>query len=293
MDGAGDTTSGADGAPSGIVRASSRRVAGMRFGADGTVRRLERAIPAEVPVALVHDGSTTAVMMATPGDLEDFAVGFSLTERIVRSADEIRDLEIVEQAGGIEVRVWLMPGAGAGLISRRRAIAGPTGCGLCGVDSLEAALAAPPVVTAALAMTPGEVLAAVRALGPLQVLGRETRATHAAGLWSPDGGLVCVREDVGRHNALDKLVGAAARSPSRSAPAAVVVTSRLSVEMIQKTAVLGAPVLVAVSAPTTLAVETAEAARITLVAVARDDGFEVFTHPDRIRHGRTEARSAS
>ncbi len=293
MDAAGDRSADAGRVVAADVLPAARRIAGLRFGADGSQRRLERAVPAEVPIALVHDGATTAVMMGTPDHLEDFAVGFSLTERIVGAVGDIREIETVTQDSGVEVRIWLKPGVGAGLASRRRAIAGPTGCGLCGVDSLSAALAPPARVDAELTLSVENVFAAVKALGPAQTLGRETRATHAAGLWSPSEGLLFAREDVGRHNALDKLVGAAARTGRLGGPAAVVVTSRLSVEMVQKTAALGAPVLIAVSAPTTLAVETAEAAGLTLVAVARDDGFEVFTRAERIRGIRSAARSAS
>lgn len=259
------------------------RLGAVRVDTDGTVHRRHRLVPEEVPIALVHDGATTAVMMATPADLEDFAVGFSLTERIVADAAAIREVEVVPAEDGVEVRIWLTPGAAGPLAARRRAIVGPTGCGLCGVDSLAAAVPTPVPVRAALDLGAADVAAALRALSAAQTLGRGTRATHAAGLWSPAAGLIAVREDVGRHNALDKLVGAAARAGLADPAAAVLVTSRVSVEMVQKTAALGAPVLVAVSAPTTLAVRTAEAAGITLVAVARDDGFEIFTHPDRIR----------
>lgn len=261
----------------------AERRAGLKVGADGAVRPQERFVPAEVAVALVHDGSTTAVMMATPDDLHDFAVGFSLTERIVATAGAVRDVEVVPQADGVEVRIWLAPGLAGDLAARRRAIAGPTGCGLCGVDSLAAAVAPVATVATDLVLDPADVAAALKAVAAAQTLGRETRATHAAALWSRRDGLIALREDVGRHNALDKLVGAAARAGRLAPAAAVVVTSRVSVEMVQKTAALGAPVLIAVSAPTTLAIRTAEAAGITLVAVARDDGFEIFTRPDRIR----------
>ena len=248
---------------------------------DGRAEPGERTLPAEVPVALVHDASTTAVMMATPSDLEDFGVGFSLTEGIVAAPSQIRSLEVVETPAGIEVRMWLQGASAAALAARRRRLAGATGCGLCGLDSLEEAARAPAPVTAALTLCFDQVQAAVAALADQQSLGRVTRAVHAAGFWTPERGMAAVREDVGRHNALDKLAGALARGGARG-PGAVVLTSRVSVEMVQKTAAIGAPILIAVSAPTTLAVRTAEAAGITLVAVARDDGFEVFTGPERI-----------
>jgi FdhD protein len=241
-----------------------------------------RTLPAEVPIALVHDATTTAVMMATPQDLEDFALGFSLTEGIIDSLEQVQSVEIVGGKVGIEARVWLDAPRSAALTARRRRIAGPTGCGLCGIDSLEEAVRSLKPVVGQLEMTAEQVQTAVRLTAEQQELGALTRAVHAAGFWSPHyGGLVAVREDVGRHNALDKLAGAVVRRGARR-PGAVVLTSRVSVEMVQKAAAVGAPILIAVSAPTALAVRTAEAADITLVAVARGDGFEVFTRPDRI-----------
>lgn len=235
----------------------------------------------EAPVALVHDGSTTAVMMATPADLEDFAVGFSLTEGVVQAIDEIRDIEVVGSGLGVEVRMWLAPDRAARLAARRRRLAGPTGCGLCGVESLAEAARSPAQVDSRLTVAPDALLAALQALAEAQVLGRQTRAAHAAGFWTADG-LAAVREDVGRHSALDKLAGALARG-GISPDGVVLLTSRVSVEMVQKTAALGAPILCAVSAPTTLAVSAAEAAGLTLIAVARADGLEVFTRPERVR----------
>jgi FdhD protein len=242
-----------------------------------------RAVPAEVPVALVYDGSTYAVMMASPSDLEDFAVGFSLTEGIVASPGEIASLDVIRQDKGIELRLWLAPERGRGLAERRRRIAGPTGCGLCGVESLEAAMPACPRVSAGLSVSPEEIAAAIAALPPAQSLHRRTRAVHGAGLWTRTNGLVALAEDVGRHNALDKLIGRLHRERIGAGDGIVLLTSRVSVEMVQKAAVAGVPILVAISAPTALAVETAGRAGITLAAIARADGFEVFTHPHRIQ----------
>ena len=264
--------------PASVVRVRPR---GWR---DGQALTADRAIPEETPVALVYDGSTEAVMMATPADLEDFAVGFSLTEGLVRHPAEIRGLEILALAEGIEARMWLAPDRSREASVRRRTRAGPTGCGLCGVDSLaEAGRLRQGRALATLApVTADRLLQALAELDAGQQLGPETRAVHAAGFWRPGAGLVALREDVGRHNALDKLVGSLARAGEADLAGAVLLTSRVSVEMVQKTASLGTPLLVAMSAPTALAVRTAEAAGITLVAVARRDGFEVFTHPHRV-----------
>jgi len=242
----------------------------------------QRIIPEETPVAFAYDGGSYAVMMATPLDLEDFALGFSLTERIISSAAEIRQLEIIDHDSGIELRIWLAEPRAAALSERRRHLAGPTGCGLCGIESLGEAVRTPPCVRDGAVFAPAEIMRAIEALAPRQELNRQTRAVHAAAFWRPDAGLVAVREDVGRHNALDKLAGALTHANASSQAGMVLLTSRVSVEMVQKTAAIGAPVIVAVSAPTALALRTAEAAGITLVGVARNDGFEIFSHAWRI-----------
>ena len=246
------------------------------------VRAGSRVLAEEVPVAFVYDGTTHAVMLASPADLEDFAVGFSFTEGKIAAPTDIAELEIVEHDAGIEARMWLAPAARHRAAGRRRAMLGPTGCGLCGVDSLAAAL--PPVarVDSAFSLTPAQIASAVASLRPAQVLNAEAHALHAAGFWTPAEGLVTLREDVGRHNALDKVAGALARAGRSAADGALLLTSRVSVELVQKAAAIGAPLIVAVSAPTSLAVETADRAGITLIAVARADGFEVFTHAERL-----------
>lgn len=260
-----------------VARVRSLRVERARIAETG------RLIPEEVPVALVYDGSTHAVMMATPADLEDFALGFSLTEGIVKSASEITGLEIVEHDNGLEARMWLDKATSRTHSERRRRIAGPTACGLCGVESLEVAVPPPTKVGASARVSEDEIRRALAALAPAQTLNAATRAVHAAAFWvSTSQALSHVREDVGRHNALDKLIGALSRERLDPAQGFVVLTSRVSVEMVQKTAQLGAEIMVAVSAPTALAVRTAEAAGITLIAVARADAFEVFTRPERL-----------
>jgi len=241
-----------------------------------------RSIPEETAIAFTFNTASYAVMMATPQDLEDFAVGFALTEGVVTSPDAIDTVEVVEEETGIELRVWLKAKDAAEFLGRRRKMAGPTGCGLCGVESLNDAMRPPPDVGQGRVLTPEEVMTAVSSLTAHQELNRETRAVHAAGFWDPTRGLIAVREDVGRHNALDKLAGACVREGSTAAQGIVVLTSRVSIEMVQKSAMIGAPIVVAVSAPTALAVRMAEACGMTLAAIARRDGFEVFTHPQRI-----------
>ncbi|WP_333830654.1 formate dehydrogenase accessory sulfurtransferase FdhD [Pararhodobacter sp.] len=243
-----------------------------------------RALPEEVPVAMVFGGATLAVMMASPGDIEDFAIGFALSEGVISGLDQIEEFEVAEQAQGIEARFWLRADRSAALAARRRFMAGPVGCGLCGIDSLEqAGRELPDVSGVALRLTRADVMGAADALRAQQPLHDQTRATHAAGFLRPGAGIVLAREDVGRHNALDKLIGAMVRQGDDPGTGALVVTSRLSVELVQKCAMAGSAVIIAVSAPTAHALRLAEGAGITLAAFARGGGFDVYSHPHRIR----------
>ncbi len=239
-------------------------------------------MPGEVAVALTYNRTTHAVMMATPSDLEDFAIGFSRAEGIIDMPGDIQEFEAVAAPLGLELRMWIASERLAALESRRRFIAGPTGCGLCGMDSLADAMRAPPAVGSGASWTPDQIARAVASLSPAQQLNQQTRGVHAAAFWRE--GLVALREDVGRHNALDKLTGALLRSGDDPATGLLLLTSRVSVELVQKAAQAGVTTLVAVSVPTALAIQVAQAAGITLIAVARADGFEVFTHPQRVVH---------
>jgi len=241
-----------------------------------------RVLPEETPIALVYDGSTEAVMMATPTDLEDFAVGFAFTEGLISELGDMADVVVAHSESGIELRMWLARSRGAEYRQRRRRLAGPTGCGLCGIESLAEAQRALPPVRNGTTLCSRVITEAANRLIDFQDLHRQTHATHAAGLYRPDG-TILVREDVGRHNALDKLAGSLVRAAIDPVGSLIVISSRVSIEMVQKAAAIGAEVLVAVSAPTALAVRTAEMANITLVAIARGQSFEVFTHPQRIR----------
>jgi FdhD protein len=238
-----------------------------------------RDLAEEVPVALVYNGSTQAVMMATPADVVDFATGFTISEGIATLA-KAGEVEVVTHDLGIEARLWLPPDRDAALAARRRALVGAVGCGLCGIDSLEAASRAlPRLAEGGPVITRGQAEAALTALRLQQPLHDATRSVHAAAFWSGD--ILQAREDVGRHNALDKLIGALARAGTDPATGAVIVTSRLSVEMVQKTVMAGARILLSVSAPTAHAVRLADQAGLTLASTA-GGALTVYTHAKRI-----------
>lgn len=234
-----------------------------------------RLLPEETAVALTFNGVTEAVMMATPADLADFARGFAWSEGIAAPA-EIAGVEVAEVPGGIDLRIWLDPAAAGRVAARRRTMAGPVGCGLCGIETLAEASAPVPPVAARARFAVADLTAALAAMPAHQPLHDATRAVHAAAFWRPGRGIVAAREDVGRHNALDKLAGALAAAQIDPGQGAALVTSRISLDLVQKAARIGLPALVSPSAPTAAAVRLAAAARIALVAAVRGDRAEVY-----------------
>ena len=246
-----------------------------------TAEREETVID-EVPVGLVYAGDLFSVMLATPTDLEDFATGFSLSEGIVGSAEELAVTAIDEVTDGVRIRIELPVERLAALLRRKRNLMGGSGCGRCGTDSFAEALRPLDPVRSTARIAPDAIRRAMAALPSGQRLNRETGAVHAAGFARPDGQLVAVREDVGRHNALDKLIGALARSGVDPAGGFVVVSSRCSFEMVHKTAAAGIPLIAAISAPTSLCVGFAEAVGVGVVAYVRDGRFTVYAAPSRV-----------
>ena len=240
------------------------------------------AIALETPVALSYNGLSHVVMMLTPADLEDFALGFSLSEGIVERPAQIYALETLAHAGGLEVAITLGNERFQHLKDRRRNLAGRTGCGLCGAESLEQAVRPVPPVACDTAIAPAAIQRALAALDRWQPLQRATGAAHGAAWCDGDGTIRLAREDVGRHNALDKLIGALARSGEPRGGGFALVSSRASYEMVAKAAHAGIGILVAVSAPTAFAVRLAVEAGVTLVAFARAGRLSVYTRPERL-----------
>ncbi|MDF3809528.1 MULTISPECIES: formate dehydrogenase accessory sulfurtransferase FdhD [Rhodopseudomonas] len=239
----------------------------------------------EVPVGVMYGGIPHAVMMATPADLEDFAVGFSVTEGIIQAATDIRGINTQETPDGVELNLMLTPERLHGFLSRRRTrnLRGHTSCGLCGVEEISDTRAETPRAPVGQPFTQAAVRRALAALPARQDLHRKTRAAHAAAWVATDGDILLLREDVGRHNALDKLIGAAMRQSVDLSAGFCLITSRCSYEMVQKALMAGMPAIVAISAPTGLAVRTAEAAGLTLVALARSEGQNVYAAAHRIQ----------
>ncbi len=250
--------------------------------ADGARTDQSAFVAEEIAVAFVYSGRPHVVMMCSPEDLEDLAYGFSLTEGIVANAAEIERVDLSKHSRGMELAIAIPPEAAARLTQRTRALAGRTGCGLCGVEAIDDAVRAVRVVDSPLAVSTNALWRAGEALDAHQPLNRETHAVHAAAWAAPDGSLLVVREDVGRHNALDKVLGALARSGTDASQGFLVVTSRASFELVQKASAAGVALLAAVSRPTELAVRIADASGIALVGLLRGRSANVYSHPERI-----------
>ncbi len=245
---------------------------------DGTTLRPGReTVIEESPVAFVYNGLAHAVMMATPADLEDFALGFSLSEGIVEHEEEVEAIDVVPLDDGVLLRLTVEAARARALESRRRSIAGRSSCGLCGAENIEQVMRHPTPVDASLRVTHVRLHAAFDALADRQALNARTGAVHAAGWADAQGTLHLVREDVGRHNALDKLIGAVVRTGLQPRTGFALITSRASFEMVQKAATVGIPILAAISAPTALAVRVARESGMTLAGFARDGTHNVYT----------------
>jgi FdhD protein len=239
-------------------------------------------VASEVPIALVYNGVSHAVMLATPQDLEDFALGFSLSEGIVGEARQLYGVEVERFEAGIEAQISIASERMAALKLRRRSLTGRTGCGLCGAESLEHAIRRPDPVAPGGRTSPDAIHSAMAQLSDGQALHRETGATHAAGWANWDGRLLLAREDIGRHNALDKLIGAMLRKGIDPKEGFALVTSRASYEMVQKAAAAGFRLLAALSAPTELAVKLAERSGLTLLGFVRAGRHVAYAHPERL-----------
>ena len=246
---------------------------------------VEPAVVAEeVPVAFIYGGKPYVVMMCTPADLEDLAVGFTVSEEIA-NAGEIGPIVIEHHSRGVELRIPIPEGRAQKLAERTRAITGRSGCGLCGVEAIDAAVRPPRPVTSALQVPRAALFRAGESRESRQPLNRETRAVHAAAWATASGELMIVREDVGRHNALDKVIGALARAGTDAGTGMLIVTSRASYELVQKAAAVGVPLLAAVSRATGLAIRHADGAGLTLVGLLRGRSAQVYTHAERVTGG--------
>jgi FdhD protein len=236
----------------------------------------------EVPIALVYNGRPYVVVMGTPSDLEDLATGFTLTESVVSSERGIQRVDVVRASHGIEIQIEIASADAARLDERARGIVSRTGCGLCGIQSIADVLRMPTPVDHTLGVSRDALWRALDALSHQQTLNNRTNTAHAAGWATPDGVLHVVREDVGRHNALDKVLGALARNETSAAAGFIIITSRASYEMVQKAALRGIELVAAISRPTGLAIRLAQASGVTLVGLLRGRTANVHSHPERI-----------
>jgi FdhD protein len=245
---------------------------------------LQDYIAEEVPVSLVYNGEPHVVMLATPTNLEEFALGFSITEGILKSPEELISTHIYTRANGIEVHLKIPEKNFLCLAEKGRNLTGRTGCGLCGSSTLQQAIRHPDPVTGDLKISENVLASSLAEIKQYQTLNRLTGSVHAAAWVIPGQGVIDVREDVGRHNALDKLIGSLLRSGKNLATGFVIVTSRASYEMVQKTACVGITLLAAISAPTGLAIRLAEESGLTLIGFARENQYVVYSHSQRLTH---------
>ena len=249
---------------------------------DGVHAESEDLLAVEVPVALEYNGISHVVMLASPADLEDFALGFSLTEGIIGDPSEFYGCDVEETAEGRLVHIEIAAGRFMKLKERRRNLTGRTGCGLCGTEALDQVVRVQAPVTHRHPVDPERLIAGMRRMHALQPLQQQSGATHAAAWINRAGEVDCVREDVGRHNALDKLLGALARRKTDFSQGALLITSRASFEMVQKAAAMNVGVVAAISAPTSFAVRLADESGVTLIGFMRDASYVVYAHPERL-----------
>ncbi len=259
----------------------SRRVPVVYWEQDGH-RTRDDEVAAEIPLALTYNKHSHVVMMVTPSALEDFATGFSLSEGIIRHPDDVLGMSTITRKEGLELALTISQDCFERLDTQRRNLVGRTGCGLCGAETLEQITRRPSVVSSQVSVSHTAVQTAIQSLNDHQPLQAATGALHGAAWCNTEGKILAVREDVGRHNALDKLIGCLFRSGFDSASGFVLVSSRASYEMVYKAAAAGMEILVAVSAPTTLAIDFAHRSGLTLIGFARPGRHNVYTFAGRI-----------
>lgn len=250
---------------------------------NGSPQVTEDLLAVESPIAIEYNGISYAVMLASPANLADFALGFSLTEGIISHTSEMYDCEVVPHANGVVVQVEIATKRVVEMKDRRRNLTGRTGCGLCGVETIDQAVRHPTPVLHRQGIAETLLMRGMELMHGLQPLHQACGATHAAAWMNLTGEIVCVREDVGRHNALDKLIGRLALSNCDFSQGIVLITSRASYEMVQKTATMGIGLLAAISAPTSLAVQLAQETGVTLAGYVRGQSFVLYAHPERIQ----------
>ncbi len=236
----------------------------------------KRNLVCEIAIAITYNGMTHAIMMASPNDLEDYAIGFSFCEGIIKNRNEIEKIEIINHSKGIELRIALQNDVATNFMRQRNLKLGPVGCGLCGVDSLDAALPNLEKLGAAKSFEPQIIIDAMAKMRGFQSINQATNAAHAAGFMNENGDVILVREDIGRHNALDKLIGALLAKNINTKNGAILMTSRLSIDLVQKCASIKCANLCAISAPSSLAIGAAKQSNINIYAIVRDDGLEKF-----------------